>query len=206
MGKTLMENDLGLLIQGMQDKIASLESQLRSSYVPIVTELPKNPYNDQTVDLLVPVTGPAANVLWRMRYNAASTNALYKWEYLGGPPAWKTTSTAQVITTITADATMVLTLPAVGIYDFSYLTAAFVNAANGYYEDYIGVNSATLGQVSQVLCPISGNNQFFGMPCEQRTITSVTDLTARLYCRPIGAATSMTLGYRMLTAIPQALG
>lgn len=162
----------------------------------IVTSLPTtNLYTGRVIHYQA-----ATGVVWQLRYNASAT---YKWEFIGGPPAISTSSTAQVITVITDDATVSVTLPAAGVYDVAFELAAFVNAANGYYEVYVNF-AGTLGQTHQVLCPIAGNNSFYSVPIERRTASASG--TCRLSLRPVGAATSMTLGYRILAMTPRSIG
>jgi hypothetical protein len=59
-----------------------------------VTSLPGSPIDGQQVYYLADATN---GVVWHLRYRAASASA-YKWEYVGGPPLFKTIDTDEAFT------------------------------------------------------------------------------------------------------------
>lgn len=83
------------------------------------TTLPAAPVDGQEHILVDSATAPSYQ--WRLRYNAGSTSA-YKWEFVGGAPAWGGDST---VIGMTGDAAwhptgMQFTLVRAGVYDFSF--------------------------------------------------------------------------------------
>ena len=89
--------------------------------LPYATSLPTAPYDGQEAILVDSVTNPS--YVWRLRYNAGSSSA-YKWEFVGGSPAYAEWKGAQAVsagwTKLPSAGTTTVTVPRAGDYDVTY--------------------------------------------------------------------------------------
>lgn len=115
--------------KGIANGYASLDAngKLAVAQTPLgyATTLPAAPIDGQEAVLVDNVNAP--NYIWRFRYNAASTNAGGKWEFIGGTPYELFDGTAFAIPAAPAYGMAPaprFTVPRAGVY----LVETFVNA------------------------------------------------------------------------------
>lgn len=124
-----------------------LSAPLAAQFLPVLAALPAGPVDGQECYYLADST---AGVVWHLRYRAASPDATYRWEYVGGPPL-----SAEVLTdqssTATAYADLAtlgpdVTLPLAGWYDVelgAYGYSSSTPATNVYMSYAAGGTAAS---------------------------------------------------------------
>jgi len=103
------------------------------------TSLPSSPIDGQRHILVDSITNPSYQ--WEFRYNAGSTSA-YKWEHVGGSPAFQGTNPATVITpgSTWINGPISFTIPRAGDYLFRF-SCLFYNTT-GTAADCVGGDDA----------------------------------------------------------------
>lgn len=97
--------------------------------VPLVTALPSDPYDGQTVDYLADAS---TGVTWRLRYREAEAGS-YKWYFVGGAPLYDLGADSGVISnTSYVTVSTAFTLPLDGDYYVDLGARAFNTAAGSF--------------------------------------------------------------------------
>lgn len=102
-------------------KVGSGQAQINAGSVGYGTSLPASPVDGQEFVLVDSLTNPTYQ--WRFRYNAGSSSA-YKWEFVGGTPAYKGPPSAGFSTTSTSYVSLTanqFTAPRPGEYLVEYV-------------------------------------------------------------------------------------
>lgn len=169
--------------------------------VSYATTLPANPVNGQEAILVDSATNPTYQ--WRFRYNANSTSA-YKWEFVGGAPAYLTaaqdTLTQANIWTYPS-ILLDFAAPRSGDYIGTCNTSFQVNAANPGY--FLGIGNASVGT-----SPVGVYNGMYqaitNVTCGVFTQTKLSAITAGQTLRQIYYTTvvNATVSNRMMTIQP----
>lgn len=108
------------------------------------TSLPASPADGQEAILVDNVSNPSYQ--WRFRYNAGSSSA-YKWEYVGGAPAFAN-NPSQYTLTVTAtwqypNASPEFAVPRAGVYRIRMFCSAVTQATG--FASFHGVADASVG-------------------------------------------------------------
>lgn len=108
------------------------------------TSLPASPFDGMVSTLVDSTTNPSYQ--WRFRYNARSSSS-YKWEFIGGAPAYLDHGAITVSAGATTNANVTFTLPRSGDYIHSAHCWGMNITTNNYavLYSYDGASTAQLG-------------------------------------------------------------
>lgn len=202
----LLDTDEFVLARaGASKKIAATRLQ-----PAIVTAFPGSPSNNDEVYLRVGTGSADSDVLWHMKYDSSITDS-YKWRFLGGAALVAT----QVAVGTTSSATYVelnsgapqVTLPGIGIYEFSHGFDATVPGGATFGIANVKTNGSTPANddESAQLKPIGNDALAAVARIFQRTVSSVaTNALAVQVYRTTG--TSTNFHRRWLVVRPVRLG
>jgi hypothetical protein len=121
------------------------------------TSLPGSPYDGQVYTLVDSTTTPTYQ--WTFRYNAGSSST-FKWEFIGGAPAYAAVETAQTTASATpADLTTVgpsFTVPRAGDYLIRYNVDAGNNGAGNTDVITLMKNGVEVDRMVQAISVATG--------------------------------------------------
>src|SRR5215471_3105246 len=165
------------------------------------TSLPTTPTDGQEAILVDSLTNPTYQ--WRFRYNAGSTSA-YKWEYIGGTPAWKRTDTQEGTASSSAqDLNTIdnIIVPRGGDYDCDWGCEAFPNTANdNQFVQYLfcaGTQMQLVGSWCYGVAQWSGS---VTKSCRLLAIAASSDIRTR-YASPTGRQTNFVRRWLKVTPV-----
>jgi hypothetical protein len=188
----------------IETELVYLDTRIPPAALGYGTALPGSPVDGQEYVLVDSTTNPSYQ--WRFRYNAGSSSA-YKWEYVGGAPAYSEINTSEGTTSLTYAALTTIgpsvTLPRAGDYDVTLGTRLFASATGvTVYMSYdIGATAAAdADAVTLYATSVSGvSNSAAVSRLRRKPGLTAVSLTAKYR---VDAASTGTFSARWLAAIP----
>jgi hypothetical protein len=165
------------------------------------TSLPSSPYDGQEAILVDSITNPSYQ--WRFRYNAGSTSP-YKWECVGGQPAWvidEGDHPSMPTGTWGTPPTPSITLPRAGDYLISWNTTIYITAASSQCYTGIGINGAApVDPLTVPLAMAGASMEGNGVGVDRRVTIPTAGAVLTIGAASIAAGSS--LRGRSVSAVP----
>ncbi len=172
----------------------------------IVTSLPGSPVDTDEIYLKLG-SGDTA-ILWHLKYDSSITDS-YKWRFVGGSPLHSTRLTSENRnsgTYATISSLPAVTLPGIGIYEFSHGFDSTASGAASWGIQNVQTNGSAPGDDNECCQskPVGNDSVVTVMRTFQRTVASVSTSAVAVCVYRTGFSTNFF--NRWLSALPVRLG